>query len=44
MNHHGLSHVGLSTFDLHQAPPRKVLNNAGDHLHIDEPSAAVSAR
>jgi hypothetical protein len=27
-----------------EAPARMVLSNAGDHLHIDEPNAAVSAR
>jgi hypothetical protein len=27
-----------------QAPARIVLSNAGDHLHIAEPNAAVSAR
>jgi hypothetical protein len=44
MSHNGLSHIGLPTLDLHKAPARTVLNNAGDHLHIDEPNAAVSAR
>jgi hypothetical protein len=27
-----------------EPPVRMVLSNAGDHLHIDEPNAAVSAR
>jgi len=27
-----------------EPPVRMVLSNAGDHLHIDEPNAAVSVR